>query len=361
MGIPITYFRSSSFGAHKFCPMRYFMEYTLGWRGKGNKKADKGTIVHKVMEILAGAKQAKQNGKRIFKDTEIADYKTKCTKLFEIDEDELCDTVFDYYSGHFDHHEWTDADRRECRRWSQKVFDFQDGKMDPRNRNIVEPEQHFDIELKYDWAKYKHELDGVVSEGYLSIKGTIDLVTQVDDSTYEVVDWKTGARKDWNVDPVKVKEYDDFYNDAQLRIYHLAICELYPDVENIWMTIYFINDGGPYTIFFSRDDIPETLRMIREKYELIKTTDVPERHRTWKCSKFCHQGTTTFEEEQEPLSPVLPIIETRPMQVARRGNPMSKCDQCNYYLTHRDMKTVVENMTFPGHDVSKYTAPGSTS
>ena len=55
--IPIVYFRSSSFNCHRFCPMQYYMEYTLGWRGSSNKKADKGTIVHKALEICAVAKK----------------------------------------------------------------------------------------------------------------------------------------------------------------------------------------------------------------------------------------------------------------------------------------------------------------
>ena len=29
------------------------------------------------------------------------------------------------------------------------------------------------------------------------IKGTIDLVTKIDDNVIEVVDWKTGQRKNW--------------------------------------------------------------------------------------------------------------------------------------------------------------------
>jgi hypothetical protein len=37
----------------------------LGWRGPSNKKADKGTIVHKVLEILAVIKQGLQDNKKI--------------------------------------------------------------------------------------------------------------------------------------------------------------------------------------------------------------------------------------------------------------------------------------------------------
>ena len=56
----ITYLRSSSYGCHDMCPMKYFLEYNLGWRGPSNIKAEKGTVVHKVLEILAIIKLKQQ-------------------------------------------------------------------------------------------------------------------------------------------------------------------------------------------------------------------------------------------------------------------------------------------------------------
>ena len=50
----VTYIRSSSYNNYDFCQMQYFLTYVLGHRSDSNKKADMGTMVHKVMEILAG-------------------------------------------------------------------------------------------------------------------------------------------------------------------------------------------------------------------------------------------------------------------------------------------------------------------
>ena len=50
------------------CPQQYFIEYVLGIRSPSNKKADKGTIVHKALEILAFIKLAKQNKEQIVSD-----------------------------------------------------------------------------------------------------------------------------------------------------------------------------------------------------------------------------------------------------------------------------------------------------
>ena len=58
----------SGFSTHEGCETDYFISYVLGHRGPGNIAADKGTIVHKVMEILAKNKLALQNGEKSFKD-----------------------------------------------------------------------------------------------------------------------------------------------------------------------------------------------------------------------------------------------------------------------------------------------------
>ena len=53
----VTYIRSSSYNNYAYCEMQYFMTYVLGYQSKSGKKADMGTMVHKVMEVLAGLKK----------------------------------------------------------------------------------------------------------------------------------------------------------------------------------------------------------------------------------------------------------------------------------------------------------------
>jgi len=48
--------------------MKWFLEYNLGWRGPTNTKAEKGTVVHKVLEVLAIIKKMQQNGRKRFDD-----------------------------------------------------------------------------------------------------------------------------------------------------------------------------------------------------------------------------------------------------------------------------------------------------
>src|SRR5574343_1700495 len=59
----ISYMRSSSFLNYDFCPQQYYLTYVLGIPRSSAKKADKGTIVHKVMEVLANCKKVMQDYK----------------------------------------------------------------------------------------------------------------------------------------------------------------------------------------------------------------------------------------------------------------------------------------------------------
>lgn len=331
------------------CEQQYFFDYVLGWRGPSNKKADKGTIVHKVLEILAVIKQAQQNGKKTATDDIIGNINISKYNL-----DHIIEKVYKYYSGEFKHHTWENKDYEDCYSWVYKAINYHNGAFDPRNRIIVCPEQRFDIEIKRPWSKYKYVVaDNEVIEGHLAIKGTIDLITQIDDNTYEIVDWKTGRRLDWATGQEKTQE--KLEKDPQLRIYHYAIRQLYPDIENIIVTIYFINDGGPFSVCFDKSDIPETEIMLKEKYEIIKKTQQPKLKKSWMCSKLCHYGKTTFENTH-----IHPIIEYRDGQAIAKDKTMTKCEQVKHDIEIKGMKEVVDEYTMPGYSIGKYKAPGST-
>jgi len=350
MSIPITYFRSSSYSCHDQCPQKFFGEYILGWSGLSNKKADQGTIVHKVMEILAAAKLAKQQNKRIIHD-EIAGRVT--TNFNKLEIDPLTEQVYDYYAAAFDHHEWEDADLRRCKRLVHKALDFNNGAFDPRMRTIVDVEQQFDIEINEPWAAYDYNWHGEKLTGNLSIKGTVDLITEIDTGIYEIVDWKTGKAINWTTG--EDITYESCRKNPQLRIYHFACCQLYPEAEHIILTVYYIDHNKPFTVQFGREDIPDTLEIIRTKFEDIKSTSQPKLNKSWKCNRLCSLGKTTFEDTH-----VLPILEKRRGQVTPCGEWMTKCEQIKYCLEHRTVEEVTENMSEQGYNPTKYKSPGST-
>ena len=108
----ITYFRSSSYNAHNMCPQQYFIEYNLGWRGLSGQKADKGTIVHKVLEILAFIKMYQQDNREIYED-DIAG----SINVNNYDLSSIKSIVYNYYVDNTPHHKWSPKDERDCSNW----------------------------------------------------------------------------------------------------------------------------------------------------------------------------------------------------------------------------------------------------
>jgi len=344
----ITYFRSSSFNTHSLCEQQYFAEYVLGWRGPSGQKADKGTITHKVLEILAVIKKAQQDQVQMVTDDIIGDIDVNDYSL-----DVIIKQVYNHYSTHNSHHKWSEKDYKDCYNWVYKAINFNSGMFDPRNRRILCPEQHFDFEIKKPWAEYSYDTPEGKLSGNLALKGTIDLITLVNDNTIEVIDWKTGRRLDWATGEEKTQE--KLEQDPQLRIYHYAISHLYPDIEHIIFSIYFINDGGPFSICFDKKDLKETENMLRQKFDIIKKSKKPKLNKSWMCTKLCHFGKTTFDNTH-----IQPIIEYRDNQICANGTTMSKCEQIKPDIEIYGINFVTNEYKQHNHSFGQYKAPGST-
>jgi len=329
------------------CPMQYFIEYNLGHRSPSNKKADKGTICHKVFEILAFIKLNQQQNNRYFEDDIIGP-----VDITNYDLNTIIEQVYEFYTSQFTHHEWTARDFKDCDKWIHKALEYSDGMFDPRNRDIVEPEQHFDIEIKKDWAKYDYNAKEGHLQGNLAIKGTIDLITKVNDDTYEIIDWKTGRRLDWATGQEKTLE--KLHQDPQLMLYYYAIHKLYPDIKHVIVSINFINDGGMYSVCFDQSHIYQVEMMLRKKFEDIKNDINPKLNKSWKCTKLCHFGKTTFEGTD-----YLPSVEYRENQITPLGQNMTICEQIKHDIGIKGINNVVDEYQRPGYNIGQYKAPGS--
>ena len=44
--------------------------------------------------------------------------------------------------------------------WSWKALQYNEGMFDPRNRDVVEAEPHFDFTIEEEWARYNYDLEG---------------------------------------------------------------------------------------------------------------------------------------------------------------------------------------------------------
>lgn len=352
-----TYLRSSGFNGHDMCPQQYFLSYILGIPQKPNKKAEMGTVVHKVMEGLAAAKYALQQNIFVFNDEVFGEVNFTEGMLYSDNfVDHLYEMSHNYYTTRSPN-EYTEKDKKTMREWTFKPLRMLNGAFDPRNRDVVAPELHFDFEIDEPWADYEFEMpDGNILKGKLAMKGTIDLVTRVGDEIYESIDWKTGQRLDWGSRkdwPHNIKSFEKLMVDPQLRIYHYALHHKFPNAVQFIPTIYFINNhgtkakpvtGGVFSMAYEKDDIYKTKEMIRRKFEEIKATARPQLVRTWKCRSFCHYGKTAH-----------PSGEIDPRTLA----PYSICAYVAKRTRESGLLQVMREETAPGHSVGKYQAPGA--
>jgi hypothetical protein len=178
------------------------------------------------------------------------------------------------------------------------------------------------------------------------------LITQVDDDTIEVVDWKTGKRLDWATG--QEKTHEKLQKDPQLMIYHYAINHIFPQYKHVIFTIYFINDGGPFSVLFEPKDMIYTEDLLKNKFNYIKKTKKPRLNKTWMCNKLCHFGKTSFENTS-----IVPIIEYRDNQTCKKDTMMTKCEQIKHDIELYGINEVTNLYKHPNHTIGKYKAPGS--
>ena len=344
----ISYFRSSSYNNWRYCEMQYFMTYVLGHQSTSGKKAELGTMVHKVMEILAGLKKFQQDNPRkkylLVDDDAAGKIRVHKDKL-HLDEtvEDLCDLSLEAYKKD-SVPPWRPADRKEISKIAWLMLHHNDGQFDPRNRDIHHPEPHFDIPIEEDWAKISIEAaDGTQIEGQLAIKGTIDLVTKVNDDTIEVIDWKTGRRLDWAT--MEVKDYKKMQNDPQLLLYFYAISKLYPEFPNRIMSIFFCKDKDgkidpyPFSLAFDKSDETRFLGMLKDRFEEIKNNENPKlldvNRKSFKCKTLCHFCKNKWE-----------------------GSDKSMCEYVHDHLKAHGMDKTVKDCTRKGFSIGYYEAPG---
>jgi hypothetical protein len=341
----VTYIRSSSYNNFDYCEMQYFITYVLGYRSLSGKKAQLGTTVHKVLEVLASCTkelQEKPNGKRLSVEDDaigkvnFTPSKLK-TKKFVMD---ILNRSYLHYTTTCEaKHKYTGSDFKFCQVQTLKALDFNDGQFDPRKRIIVDTEPQFDITIEEPWAKFEYEdpKTGKVMNGQLAIKGTIDLVTEVDSDTIEVVDWKTGQRKNWATG--EKKTYDKLLEDPQLLLYNYAISKLYPDYKQAIITIFYTRDGGPFSLCFDKSDQVKFLDMLKQRFNQIKSCKTPApcspSRKSFKCTKLCDFYKKKWKDTN-----------------------MSMCDYVQMNVVQLGHDKTVKDLTAKGHNVGYYEAPG---
>lgn len=337
----VTYIRSSSYNNYAYCQMQYFITYVLGHQPDSGKKAELGTIVHKVMEVLAKLKKYQQdNPRKATLSIEDDALKTVSIKKNELLTSTLVDKLlsrsFDFYTGGSKHN-FTKGDKDLCLKLVWDTLKYNEGQFDPRLRKIVAAEPHFDIPIDEDWAFYEYEVNGQKVKGQLAIKGTIDLVTETDEGIIEVIDWKTGRRLDWATG--EEKTYGKLCSDPQLLLYNYAISKLFPEYKQSIMSIFFIKDGGPFSMCFDKTDEKRFLEMLKDRFLEIKNNEKPQpisqNRENWKCTKLCHYCKHNWPETDQNM-----------------------CIYIENSIKTNGMEQTIKDCTRKGFDIGFYSAPG---
>lgn len=321
--------------------MQYFITYVLGHQSDSGKKAELGTIVHKVMEVLAKLKKyAQDNPKKLklfIQDEAVGEINIKKSELYtSAFVEELLRKSYNFYTS-ASKNNFTKGDQNDCLKLVWDTLMYNDGQFDPRYRKIVAAEPHFDIPIDEDWAFYEYEIDGQKIKGQLAIKGTIDLVTESSDGIIEVIDWKTGRRLDWATG--EEKTYEKLCSDPQLLLYNYAISKLFPEYKQSIMSIFFIKDGGPFSMCFDKADESRFLGMLKNKFKDIQRNNAPkpisENRENWKCTKLCHYCKNNWP-----------------------GTDTNMCIYIENTLKTKGMDQTIKECTKPGFDIGFYSAPG---
>jgi hypothetical protein len=295
----ITYLRSSSIGTYSLCPFQFYMQYGLGIPSKPGFKTERGSAVHKALELLAKRKLAEQESRAGFYEEELG------RELWaeDITLENAVDLSWDYYTKKNESgYHWPQEEYDNILGWTKDVVGHGGGIFSPLERKILYPELYFDIALDdqpWAWYDFPNPYTGERLTGYLAIKGTMDLLTEPGPGIIENLDWKSGRQWNWSED--KPKEYEDLLNDSQLLLYFLAMTRLFPEYKQIFVTIYFAQTKSPFTLPFSRrDDVPKALDMLKRNFLGIRNDMKPHRimddpKKRWKCKSFCHYGKVKKE------------------------------------------------------------------
>lgn len=314
----------SSYNSWDGCQHQYFLEQNLKYRYPPGKAADKGTATHLALELLAliNLHRKEKPEDRIFK------HKEQEINI-DLNDEALIGFVEQqalnlYKPGHF-----TSTEKREISKWISRALTYNNGQFNPLTVNVVAPERRVKVEMKEEWAAL-----GEDKQFFLS--GIVDLVTQPDENTYEITDYKTGSLKDWNTG--KQKTHMSLYQDPQLRFYHLAASEIYGEDKDFITTIFFIKENKAFSLAFTPQDLPKTKYMLRDRFEEIKSCEKPSLNRTWKCTKFCPFGKITPEKTNFPVLPQLHPGDLTPV-----GQNMTICETSYAMIEKFGLQWVEEN------------------
>jgi ATP-dependent helicase/DNAse subunit B len=270
----------SALETYQDCAWKYYLNYYCKIREPSGKAAVIGTVVHKVMEILS---KAKKTGHHLLNDKYVdIIYLSKICLARE--------------SRTNPHLHFTDGDYKTILKLCESIMKTM---YNPLKMETIAVEMGFEIQIQKKGFSYKYT-DFKTNEektGFFTINGFIDLITKVNDNIIEIVDYKTGQRKDWITG--KDKTHENIDQDLQIQIYNLAAHYAFPNKKRL-LTLYYLKEGGPFTVSLDETSEADILDKIRKIFRAIVLDNDPKRlkdnderkHQHFKCRKVCYFGRT---------------------------------------------------------------------
>lgn len=306
----IEYLSASRLTTYMDCSFKYFLQYhiKLPDLDKPTIHTEKGTAVHEVLEKFA--KDDKDYT------LNLKEYYSK-SKLWELDSRKAGRGFPHPVEKNCGSCKWAiQGNRTICSIANQFIEDFPgcpkpnfeddlklaaaaiNAKDTVFNRKIIGAEVPF--EKEYDGFK---------------VRGYIDLITELDDATIEVRDYKSGSR---------AKTTDEAFKDLQMRIYSMVAKDMYPQYSYVVMTLDFLRKG-PVSVIFTKEDDNKTRDYLKEAYKKISEAKNPYRKKSFKCSwcigyDVCGNIYDTFLNENGEF--VLPPASKR--EDSRKRLPIAK-------------------------------------
>lgn len=266
----IEYLSASRLNTYIDCPMKYFLSYHIKHPGlKGQTIAThKGSAVHQALEFyVTKDKDYVKHLKDYYIEHKVWEFDNrKPNRGFPHPVAKDCGPC--KWASHCDGATVCTIAGRDTKEFEGCPKPNFEDDLKILEHTIVRPDSVLNRKIIGAEVAFNKEYEG------FKVRGFMDLVTEIDEETLEVRDYKTGNY---------TKNTDGAFKDLQMRIYSMVAKELFPQYNYVVMTLDYLRKG-PVSVIFSKEDDEKTRDFLKSSYAKIIDAEQPIRKRSFKCS-----------------------------------------------------------------------------
>jgi hypothetical protein len=256
---------ASGYNSFEWCQFQYYLKYILNMPDEFSPSGILGSCCHRIFEILSRIKVSGKPRHSRYSDLE---YLWK-----------LSEAKYAKESGEI----WQKIPQKKIDEMKVAYLEFTTkSDYSPIVAPTIDVEKYFNLDLHGDEWK--------CDDKQFKVKGFIDRVDKINDTTIEIIDYKSGSSLNYESAKRQRKDPDSLKAEIQPRMYHMAARTLYPAFKNVLVTFIYFRDQHIVSIPFSDKDIKETKNKLYKSFLTIDQTNFPSRSRSWKCDKICGFG-----------------------------------------------------------------------